>query len=62
MTGAAHLWRSPLLGDRGEVELGGGRLEYFDRGDGPALVFAHGWLANANGQRDANQNADGDTH
>jgi pimeloyl-ACP methyl ester carboxylesterase len=49
---AAHLWRSPLLGERGEVELAGGRLEYFERGDGPLLVFAHGWLANANLWRD----------
>jgi pimeloyl-ACP methyl ester carboxylesterase len=49
---AAHLWRSPLLGDRREIELAGGRLEYFERGDGPVLVFAHGWLANANLWRD----------
>lgn len=48
----AHLWRSPLLGDRGEIELGAGRLEYFERGDGPVLVLAHGWLANANLWRD----------
>jgi len=51
-TPAAHLWRSPLLGDRREVELGAGRLEYFERGAGPVLVFAHGWLANANLWRD----------
>jgi pimeloyl-ACP methyl ester carboxylesterase len=49
---AAHTWRSPLLGDRSEIELAGGRLEYFERGDGPVLVFAHGWLANANLWRD----------
>jgi pimeloyl-ACP methyl ester carboxylesterase len=30
------------------VELDAGRLEYFERGEGPVLVFAHGWLANAN--------------
>jgi pimeloyl-ACP methyl ester carboxylesterase len=48
----AHLWRSPLLGERREVELEAGRLEYFERGEGPALVFAHGWLANANLWRD----------
>jgi pimeloyl-ACP methyl ester carboxylesterase len=44
----AHLWRSPLLGDLKEVELNAGHLDYFDRGDGPVLMFAHGWLANAN--------------
>jgi pimeloyl-ACP methyl ester carboxylesterase len=43
-----HLWRSPLLGRPGHLELPAGRLEYFDRGEGPPLVFAHGWLANAN--------------
>jgi pimeloyl-ACP methyl ester carboxylesterase len=44
----AHIWRSPLLGKLRNVELAGGRVEYFERGDGPLLVFAHGWLANAN--------------
>jgi pimeloyl-ACP methyl ester carboxylesterase len=44
----AHLWRSPLLGEPGQVELAAGRVEYFERGEGPVLVFAHGWLANAN--------------
>jgi pimeloyl-ACP methyl ester carboxylesterase len=48
----AHLWRSPLLGEGREVELDAGRLQCFERGDGPALVFAHGWLANANLWRD----------
>ncbi len=43
-----HTWRSPLLGAPQEVELVAGRLQYFERGDGPLLVFAHGWLANAN--------------
>jgi pimeloyl-ACP methyl ester carboxylesterase len=37
-----------MLGKREEVELPAGRLEYFRRGDGPVIVFAHGWLANAN--------------
>jgi pimeloyl-ACP methyl ester carboxylesterase len=45
---ASHLWRSPLLGEHKRVELPAGGLEYFERGDGPAIVFAHGWLANAN--------------
>src|SRR5438105_4300019 len=44
----AHLWRSPLLGDRKTVDLDHGRVEYFERGTGQTLVFVHGWLANAN--------------
>jgi pimeloyl-ACP methyl ester carboxylesterase len=43
-----HLWRSDLLGAACSVELAQGRVEYYERGAGPALVFAHGWLANAN--------------
>ena len=43
-----HRWRSPLLGERLTLELPQGRLEAFRRGQGPPLVFAHGWLANAN--------------
>ncbi|HEU0251326.1 MAG TPA: alpha/beta hydrolase [Solirubrobacteraceae bacterium] len=44
----AHQWRSELLGELGEIDSPAGRLEYFQRGDGPVIVFAHGWLANAN--------------
>ena len=40
--------RSPLLGERIALDLPQGRLEAFRRGAGPPLVFAHGWLANAN--------------
>jgi pimeloyl-ACP methyl ester carboxylesterase len=47
-TTTPHLWRSPLLGTARHVHLDGGELEYFERGEGPVLVFAHGWLANAN--------------
>jgi pimeloyl-ACP methyl ester carboxylesterase len=43
-----HRWRSQLLGAAARVEVAGGEIEYFQRGDGPALVFAHGWLSNAN--------------
>lgn len=43
-----QLWRSPLLGDRRTLDVKGGTLEYFVRGNGPVLVFSHGWLANAN--------------
>lgn len=43
-----HLWRSELLGRQGELQLAQGRLQYFKRGEGPPVVFCHGWLANAN--------------
>jgi pimeloyl-ACP methyl ester carboxylesterase len=43
-----HLWRSELLGEATRVELAAGELELFRRGRGPAIVFSHGWLANAN--------------
>ncbi len=45
---AAHLYRSPLLGEPIRLALPQGDVEAFTRGDGPPLVFAHGWLANAN--------------
>lgn len=42
-------WRAPALGDAREIEVGQGRLRCYDTGgDGPALVFVHGMLANAN--------------
>ena len=44
----AHNWRSPDLGECRTLDLPQGRVECFERGHGPALVFAHGWLANAN--------------
>jgi pimeloyl-ACP methyl ester carboxylesterase len=44
----AHRWRSDALGVEEELTLPHGRLRYFRRGEGPPLVFAHGWLANAN--------------
>lgn len=47
-----HLWRSPLLGPARLLALDAGDLEYFERGEGPTLVFVHGWLANANLWRD----------
>ena len=31
-----------------ELQIGRSRLQYFRRGDGPSIVFAHGWLSNAN--------------
>lgn len=44
----AYQWRSQALGQRGQIELPQGPIEYFRRGEGPPIVFAHGWLANAN--------------
>jgi pimeloyl-ACP methyl ester carboxylesterase len=48
VSGEAHLWRSPLLGEPRRLELSGGQVECFERGSGPALLFSHGWLSNAN--------------
>jgi pimeloyl-ACP methyl ester carboxylesterase len=47
-TSEPHRWRSPELGSCRALELDAGRVECFERGDGPTIVFAHGWLANAN--------------
>lgn len=44
----AHRWRSELLGEPRTLELADGALDYFERGEGPVLLFSHGWLANAN--------------
>jgi pimeloyl-ACP methyl ester carboxylesterase len=43
-----HRWRSGRLGECRSIEVSGGAVEYFERGKGPAIVFSHGWLANAN--------------
>jgi pimeloyl-ACP methyl ester carboxylesterase len=44
-----HRWRSGALGEPLPLDLPQGRLEVFRRGEGgPPIVFAHGWLANAN--------------
>ncbi|HEY3760081.1 MAG TPA: alpha/beta fold hydrolase [Solirubrobacteraceae bacterium] len=43
-----YQWRSQELGLEDELSLPHGRLRFFRRGEGPAVVFAHGWLANAN--------------
>lgn len=47
-TTPAHLWRSEALGVQQEISLPAGPVQYFRRGSGPVVVFAHGWLANAN--------------
>jgi pimeloyl-ACP methyl ester carboxylesterase len=43
-----HRWRSPQLGESHLLGVPQGTIECFRRGEGPPLVFAHGWLANAN--------------
>ncbi|HEX7290249.1 MAG TPA: alpha/beta hydrolase [Conexibacter sp.] len=45
--GNAH-WRAPELGEARTLELDGGRLNVHVTGDGPAVVFVHGLLVNAN--------------
>jgi len=41
-------WRSPELGEAHELQLEGGAITYFERGEGPVVVFVHGALVNAN--------------
>ncbi|MFN2616819.1 MAG: alpha/beta fold hydrolase [Thermoleophilaceae bacterium] len=41
-------WRSSELGEMRELELTGGPLRAYVRGQGPAIVFVHGLLVNAN--------------
>ncbi|KAA9155262.1 alpha/beta hydrolase [Amycolatopsis acidicola] len=41
-------WRDPRLGERHETRLPSGTLGFHERGSGPVLVFAHGYLVNAN--------------
>src|SRR5947209_10543988 len=41
-------WRDPILGNRREIELPQGRLEYFESGSGASIVFVHGGFVNAN--------------
>jgi pimeloyl-ACP methyl ester carboxylesterase len=55
-----HIWRSDMLGECRELEVPGGAIECFERGDGPALVFCHGWLANANLWRKVVERLSGD--
>ncbi|WP_219415650.1 alpha/beta fold hydrolase [Pseudonocardia nigra] len=47
-TSVPEHWRDPRLGPTRTVRLSGGTVEYHDRGDGPVLVFVHGYLVNAN--------------
>jgi pimeloyl-ACP methyl ester carboxylesterase len=41
-------WRAPILGAAKTLDLPGGRMRYHDVGSGPAIVFVHGLLVNAN--------------
>jgi pimeloyl-ACP methyl ester carboxylesterase len=41
-------WRDPALGEAHEIELGPNRVRYHQTGDGPPIVFIHGFLNNAN--------------
>jgi pimeloyl-ACP methyl ester carboxylesterase len=45
---AVHCYRSALLGTARTVRVTAGEIRYFERGSGPCVVFAHGWLSNAN--------------
>ena len=40
--------RDPRLGTPHEVDLPAGPLRYYETGDGPPIVFVHGYLVNAN--------------
>src|SRR5215467_4562772 len=48
MNRAKATWRDPALGEPRELELAPGRLRCFEAGSGPAIVFVHGVLLNAN--------------
>lgn len=41
-------WRSPELGEARTLDLPGGRIRVHEAGAGPAIVFVHGLLVNAN--------------
>ncbi|PRX44999.1 pimeloyl-ACP methyl ester carboxylesterase [Prauserella shujinwangii] len=41
-------WRDPRLGEPRAVRLPSGTVRFHERGEGPVLVFAHGYLVNAN--------------
>jgi pimeloyl-ACP methyl ester carboxylesterase len=54
-------WRSPALGPVTELNLERGRLRAHVTGDGPAIVFVHGALVNANLWRKVVPSLDGFT-
>ena len=45
---ATHLYRSPLLGTPRDGHVKAGEIRVFERGTAPVVMFAHGWLGNAN--------------
>jgi pimeloyl-ACP methyl ester carboxylesterase len=47
-TATSWAWRDPALGEPRQVTLPSGTIRYHDIGSGPVLVFAHGYLVNAN--------------
>ncbi|SFB43497.1 Pimeloyl-ACP methyl ester carboxylesterase [Amycolatopsis marina] len=47
-TGSPELWRDARLGTAHEVRLPKGAIRYHEAGEGPVLVFVHGYLVNAN--------------
>lgn len=48
MASTGTYWRSPDLGESHLIEAPGGRMRVFEAGSGPAIVFIHGALVNAN--------------
>lgn len=48
MAPADAFWRDPRLGTPGRIELTAGTVDYHSVGSGPALLFVHGYLVNAN--------------
>src|SRR3954453_3631883 len=40
-------WRSEALGEARDLRLSSGTIRYRERGSGPAVVFVHGLLVNA---------------
>jgi pimeloyl-ACP methyl ester carboxylesterase len=48
MANANWDWRAEELGPARTLELGGGRMRAHVTGEGPAIVFVHGLLVNAN--------------
>jgi len=47
MNDKAH-WRAPELGEARDLDLPAGRVRVHERGEGPPIVFVHGFLVNSN--------------
>jgi pimeloyl-ACP methyl ester carboxylesterase len=61
MTGNGASWRSDALGPARRVQLPGGAIRAHVSGEGPAIVFLHGILVNANLWRKVVPRLDGHT-